>query len=242
MPKLLYAGDGEEIALYERAPNGNLSKVSSTSLGVGISAFCFAPNLRRLFVATTDKKCHSFAVDQATGRLTPVGSPADMPFGPTYMTCDRAGRYLLLASYGDAAAWVLPLSDGCAVAPPVSVVEGLRHSSHFIGTDPTNRFAFVPCVAGADDTNGNAIHSFIFDAASGRLTANGPPIIPPPTGPTPSPRFDGPLDFAPEPPGGYPDGFSAEAAPPPLSRFGTRPELGPRHFICHPFLPILYLL
>ena len=110
----------------------------------------------------------------------------------------------------------------------------------FAGTDPTNRFAFIPCVAGADHTNGNAIHVLRFDEASGQLEHNGPPIIPPPTGPTPIPRFDGRLDTADEPEGGFPDGFSAEAAPGPYNRFGTRPELGPRHFIFHPYLPVMY--
>ena len=92
----------------------------------------------------------------------------------------------------------------------------------------------------ADHTNGNAIHQLSFNAGTGELAHNGPPIIPPPTGPTSNPRFDGPLDTVPEPEGGFPDGFSDKAAPGPYNRFGTRPELGPRHFIFHPFLSILY--
>eukprot|EP01045_Picozoa_sp_COSAG04_P028056 COSAG04_NODE_4259_length_2202_cov_30.708512_2_plen_133_part_00 len=83
---------------------------------------------------------------------------------------------------------------------------------------------------------GNAVHALLFDAATGQLTKNGPSLIPPPTGPTPQPRFDGPV-------GPVDTGFSAgggDAAPPPYNRFGTRPELGPRHFVFHPYLPILY--
>ena len=92
----------------------------------------------------------------------------------------------------------------------------------------------------ADHTGGNAIHQLHFDSATGKLSHNGLPIIPPPTGPTPSPRFDGPVAVKGESEGGFPGGFSAEAAPPPYSRFGTRPELGPRHFVFHLFLLVLY--
>lgn len=74
----------------------------------------------------------------------------------------------------------------------------------------------------ADSTNGNAIHQLYFNSATGELAHNAPPIIPPPTAPTPIPRFDGPL--------------SDKKAPGPYNRFGTRPELGPRHFVFHPYL------
>ena len=87
----------------------------------------------------------------------------------------------------------------------------------------------------ANHTNGNAIHCFSFDHVTGQLTKTDT-VIPPPTGPTPNPRFDGPLAAVDT---GYSAGSSA-AAPPPYNQFGTRPEIGPRHFTFHPYLPVLY--
>ena len=236
--QLLYAGAGDAIAIYERAENGDLTPRKKVAVAGGVTQLKLAPNANTMFVVTGDDTCVSLKGNSATGDLIPSGAtPVPLPISPAYMNTDRTGRYVLLASYMQPGACAsLPIAaDGNAVGP-VSLLDDLRHSAHFIATDPTNRFAFVPCVAGADDTNGNAIHQLRFDSATGRLSHNAPPIIPPPTGPTPSPRFDGPLDVAEEPEGGFPDGFSAAVAPPPHSRFGTRPELGPRHFTFHPFL------
>jgi 6-phosphogluconolactonase len=249
--RLLYAGAGDAVAIYQRTDgteglldgSGDLTLLQSVPIPGGLRAFTFSPDKYRLHVVTNEDTCTSFKVDQATGELTPAGGePVSLPISPCYMTTDRTGRYVLLASYREpgAVASLAVGADGCVTGPPISVLDDLRFTSHFISTDPTNRFAFVPCVAGADHTNGNAIHQLSFSESDGVLAHNGPPIIPPPTGPTPVPRFDGPLDTAPEPEGGFPDGFSANIAPPPYNRFGTRSELGPRHFIFHPFLNILY--
>ncbi len=230
--------------MYKRAEgSGDLTHLRSTAVHGGVSTFTFSPDRYFLYVVTREDTCVTLAVDQLTGEVTPTGAePVPLPISPAYMTTDRTGRYLLLASYRTPGAVAsLPIkADGCATGPPVSVLDDLRFTSHFIATDPSNRFAFVPCVAAADHTNGNAIHQLSFSDATGQLQQNGPPIIPPPTGATPVPRFDGPLATAEEPEGGFPEGFSGEAAPPPYNRFGTRPELGPRHFVFHPFLNILY--
>ena len=242
--QLLFAGAGNAIATYKRAEgSGDLTHLRSVPIEGGVGAFTFSPDRYFLYVVTRENTCVTLKVDQVTGALTPAGCDAvALPISPCYITTDRTGRYLLLASYREPGAVAsLPIkADGCATGPAVSVVDDLRSTSHFIGTDPSNRFAFVPCVAAADHTNGNAIHQLSFSESTGHLQHNGPPIIPPPTGPTPAPRFDGPLDTAEEPEGGFPDGFSSKAAPPPFSRFGTRPELGPRHFTFHPFLNVLY--
>ena len=236
--QLLYAGAGDAIAVYHRADDGSLTLQRSVPVPGGVRALCLAPDNYSMHVVTPENQCLTLKVDQASGDLTPSGGDAvPLPIAPAYATTDKTGRFVLLASYMEPGA-IAALSVGADgnVKAVASTLSDLRSYSHFIGTDVTNRFAFVPCVAGADSTNGNAIHQLCFDSATGALTHNAPPIIPPPTGPTPSPRFDGPLDVAEEPEGGFPDGFSAKAAPGPYNRFGTRPELGPRHFVFHPYL------
>lgn len=242
--QLIYAGAGDAIATYTRTEgSGDLTHLRSFPIDGGVSAFTFSPSRHFLYVVTGNDTCITLEVNQATGELVPTGADAvALPISPCYITTDRNGRFLLLASYRQPGAVAsLPIkADGCAAGPPVSVLDDLRWTSHFISTDPTNRFAFVPCVAAADHTNGNAIHQLCFSEATGSLEHNAPAIIPPSTGPTPVPRFDGPLATIEEPEGGFPEGFGGEAAPPPYNRFGTRPELGPRHFVFHPFLNVLY--
>ena len=119
-----------------------------------VRSFCFSPSFSHLYVATLEVvRC--FTVE-ASGDLRPAGEPIVMPSPPAYMSADKTGRCLLVASYNQPGhCCVLAVgSDGLPTGPPVSVHDDLRHTSHFIHTDPSNRFAFVPCVAAADHTNG----------------------------------------------------------------------------------------
>ncbi len=56
-------------------------------------------------------------------------------------------------------------------------------NAHAIATDPTNRFAYVPCIAEEGGVAGNAIHGFSFSSATGALEPTGPPLTPAPTAP-----------------------------------------------------------
>jgi 6-phosphogluconolactonase (cycloisomerase 2 family) len=194
MPCCLFAGDGDCITVYDRAQDGALlRRATQTFVGGTVRGFCFAPNGHHLYAVNTQALL-SFHVAAATGDLTPTGDPVPLASPPCFVTTDRSGRHLLIASYAEPGhVSVVGIgADGVARGPPTCVLGRLRSNSHCVGTDPSNRFAFVPCVAAAGGRNGNAIHCFAFDAATGTLSENGPPIIPPPTGPTPSPRFDGP--------------------------------------------------
>jgi 6-phosphogluconolactonase len=208
----LGAFSGGAIVVYHRHDDGGLSVHSKLELPDGAGPFCVSPNRQWLFVATGGH-FESFAIDPSTGGLSPCGEPSP-PFSdsPCYVTCDRSGRFVLHASYGGHSCAVHAVSAAGQIGPELQH-ERVSNNSHSIATDPTNRFAYVPCIAQLKDVGtGNAIHGVRFDAATGELTSNGTPLHPPKT---------------------YPgDGA--------VSRFGTRGELGPRHLTFHPFLPVLY--
>jgi 6-phosphogluconolactonase len=63
--------------------------------------------------------------------------------------------------------------DGAVSDPPVEWRETAR-GAHSIQTDPSNRFAFVPHIAGRGP---NEICQFRFDEQTGRLTPNTPPKV-----------------------------------------------------------------
>ena len=106
--RLLYAGAGDAVAIYQRTDgteglldgSGDLTLLQSVPIPGGLRAFTFSPDKYRLHVVTNEDTCTSFKVDQATGELTPAGGePVSLPISPCYMTTDRTGRYVLLASY-----------------------------------------------------------------------------------------------------------------------------------------------
>jgi 6-phosphogluconolactonase len=110
-----------------------------------------------------------FAIDPATGRLTPL-STAPLPDNMAYLTTDRSGRFLLSASYSGDKIAVDPIAFDGSVAPPVEVKSTPRHA-HSILTDPSNRYLFAAALGG------DAILQYRFDAETGRLTSNRPPRV-----------------------------------------------------------------
>lgn len=236
---LLYAGEGEKISIYQRNAMGGLSRDGSAATPGFVRGFCFSPDRYRLFVATTFGKegkngaITTFKVDQVSGSLAQVGATVSLDYTPALVTTDRSGRFLLFACYKEpGSCGVLEINAGVVQPGLVSRHDDLPDSSHFIGVDPTNAYAFVPSVAAINTSGGNAITQYKFDSTTGELTPNGV-LIPPPTGPWGAgPRFGGPAL------GSY-WGGNAPASPP-YSRFGTRPEAGPRHFVWHPWLPVMY--
>ena len=145
-----YAGAGDCVAIYERADDGSLALQRSVQVAGGVRALCMSPDNFSMHVVTADKQCITLKVDQESGNLAPSGGdPVSLPISPAYATTDKTGRFVLLASYMEpGAAAVLSVGADGSVKAVASLLDDLRSYSHFIDTDMTNRFAFVPCVAG----------------------------------------------------------------------------------------------
>lgn len=118
----------------------------------------------------------SFGIDPHTSDLAFIGAvPLDAE--PCYLAMDRQGNFLFSAYYAAGKAAVHAVgSDGAVKTQPVEWLDTAT-GAHALQTDPSNRFAFVPHIAG----NGpNAIFQYRFDAQSGRLTPNTPARLTPP--------------------------------------------------------------
>jgi 6-phosphogluconolactonase len=88
-----------------------------------------------------------------------------------YVSTDRTGRYLFTASYGGDKIAVSPIGeDGLAEAAAIQVIPTGKNA-HAILPDRTNRFVYAP------NLGSNQILEFLFDANTGKLTANDPPLI-----------------------------------------------------------------
>lgn len=141
---------------------------SPTSLPMVVS-----PDGRYLYAAvrSADFPISCFAIDPATGRLRHVATtPLIAPMA--YLAIDRRGRFLLGASYVDAKLAVYPIdpATGGIEAEARQVLETGPHA-HSILLDRTNHCAYS-AILGADH-----VLQMMFDAKTGRLSANRPEAV-----------------------------------------------------------------
>lgn len=180
MPYYLYITLSEEdrIAIYEMDPNtGDLEHREDVSLEGRPAPLVLHPTKRYLYAAQRDiNRLTSFAVDQSTGALSPIGQ-VPLVSDPCYLGIDKKGNYLLSAYYGAGKCAVHPIgSDGAVVDAPTETLS-TANGAHCMQTDPSNRFAYLPHIAGG--TGPNAIYQYRFDENSGKLTPNDPATVNP---------------------------------------------------------------
>ena len=177
---------------------GAINKLSASGNVKGASFVALHPNHKFLYAVSevADYKdsntgaVTSFALDPATGKLTPLNHQSSTSAGPCHLVVDRQGKNVLVANDGAATAAVLPIGAGGKLAPASSTV---RHTGssvdksrqegphpHSINLDPANHFAFVA------DLGLDKVMVYRFDPAKGTLTANDPPSVQSsPVGPAP---------------------------------------------------------
>lgn len=186
MPDVLYVAlqDDDKIVTFGiDAGAGKLALRAETPATGAPSVFAVGPDRRVLYVGYRGTPgIESCRIDSASGALTSLGRVATEHW-PTYLAADRAGKYLLSASYQGGYAAVHPLGSDGAVSGPAIDRQNTAPGAHAILTDPTNRFAFVPHIARQNDNvleppknipGPNFIAQFRFDAATGRLHPNAP--------------------------------------------------------------------
>ena len=89
----------------------------------------------------------SFEIDPGTGDLSMTGT-VPLEGEPNYVATDRNGNFLLSSYYQIGKVAVHPLDAGGALGEPAVQWLDTATGAHSIQTDPSNRFAFVPHIAG----------------------------------------------------------------------------------------------
>ena len=179
MPTFMYVSlqDDDKIARFTVDPGtGKLDPQEEVAVTGGPAPLAISPDRRFLYVGRRGiSEISSFRIDQSTGGLSMIGT-ATLETDPCFLATDRKGRYVLSSYYEGGKAAVHPIGDdGVATAPPTEWLDTAR-GAHSFQTDPSNKFAFVPHIAGRGP---NAIFQFRFDETTGRLTPNSPPRVSP---------------------------------------------------------------
>ena len=128
----------------------------------------------------------AFAIEPATGDLTPLNVVSSEGRGPAHMSLDASGKYAFVANYAGGTIAVLPIEEGGRLGAAVDVHRdigsvGARSASdgppgsfaisghdaphaHMIAPDPANRFVL------SVDLGQDRIYVYHFDRNSGRLS------------------------------------------------------------------------
>ena len=120
-----------------------------------------------------------YAIDPATGKLTPINKQRSGGPGACFVSVDQTGKNVLVANYGGGSVEVIPIDENGKLAEPSCFIQHQgalgpnkqrqEHAhAHSINLDPSNRFAFVA------DLGMDKVMIYRFDPEKGTLTANDP--------------------------------------------------------------------
>ena len=169
----VYVSNAEDsnIGMYTMESDGTLKPGSYVEAGKLVMPMSVSPDKRFLFAAVRTKPftAITYAINRKTGALKQV-SKGPLAESLPYILADKTGRYLLGASYGGHLVTVNPIGKDGKVGEARQVIPTALNA-HAIITDKTNKYAFVPHL-GTDQ-----IFQFRFDAKTGKLTANTPPLV-----------------------------------------------------------------
>jgi 6-phosphogluconolactonase len=186
VPFVYVSGYRPEITIFRLdTASGKLVPAGrATNVGQDPSFLAFDPAAKFLFsVNETDPgRVRSFAIDQATGALTPINDVPSAGSITAHLSTDRTGRWLLVANYGGDLIHHKVLKQGTVASIPIAAdgrlgaaVDtrefGIGTMAHQIRSDPGNRFVYVPLKGGP------AVAQLIFDPATGRMKPNMPPQV-----------------------------------------------------------------
>ena len=165
------AAEDGDIYRYELQA-GAFKPLGKTEAGKLVMPMATSPNGRLLYAAVRSQpfRVLTYAIDPATGGLSPLAS-APLPDSMPYIATDRAGRYVLTASYGGDKVAVNPADADGGVRQAAAQVIATGRNAHSILADASNRFVY------ATNLGSDQVLQFRFDAATGALTPNDPPLV-----------------------------------------------------------------
>lgn len=177
-------GHGEGINVYRIDPaSGNWTHLQLVKNLLNPSFLALDRQGRFLYAAHGDgTHATAFAIDQQTGRLTPLNQQPTGGKNGVHLAVDPTNRFLVLSNYSTGTVALLPINPDGSLAPrsdlaslpgepgPHRTEQAISHPHHN-PFDPRGRFVLVP------DKGLDRIFVFRLDPARGTLVANDPPSV-----------------------------------------------------------------
>ena len=168
---ILSLGADQKVITYSLDPdNGSLEKKSSVDTEGKPGAMCASKDGKLLFVGAKGTDSIAAYEISEVGRLHKIDETV-VGAGPSFLSIDPTGRFLLSAYYSTGQVAVHGIEDGGKLSDtPLQMFE-TDERAHCITLDRSGDFAFVP------HTRPNAIFQFRFDASTGKLAPNESPKL-----------------------------------------------------------------
>lgn len=163
------SGYGPAITRYDVASDGRLAAATTTPASAPQPSFLAITGPALYAVSESTSRVDAYAIDPVSGALSLIDDQPSGGAGPAYVAVDRSGAYALVANYTDGSVATLAIRGDGGVAAPHGYAVG--KNAHMILTDPSNRYAFVPCLGSS------YVAQFRFDATTGALTPNDVPHL-----------------------------------------------------------------
>jgi len=188
-PALVYFGTNDAsnqmglAAASFDTETGALSRPTFVAAARDPAFFAIRPDGRYLYICNTGTPggVSAYAIDRKSGGLTFLNHKVSPGRGPSHLSLDRNGRYVLNANYGGGHIEIHAIEADGSLGDQTAFVQHTGRSvhpqrqtkayAHWFGVDPANRFSL------AADLGTDRIVIYRFDADTGSIAANDPPAM-----------------------------------------------------------------
>jgi 6-phosphogluconolactonase len=109
----------------------------------------------------------TFAIERPSGRLKHLGA-TPLVDQMAYINTDRAGKFLLCASYVGAKLAIYPINASTSIVEPKATqIVDTKPKAHCVVIDSANKHVYLPVLGG------DVVMEFNFDPATGTVSPNG---------------------------------------------------------------------
>ena len=167
------SGAPSGIKVFELDDSGTLELLHQYDMpGKGPAPLVITPDKKFIFASLRiSRELASYEINKTDGSLTKkhsIPTKADA----CYLSFDKTNNFILGAYYTGGMVTVHKLKGNGEIAAEPSDCISTHAGAHYIETDSSNQFAFVPHIAGNDGPN--LIYQFKFNESTGKLTKNDP--------------------------------------------------------------------
>jgi 6-phosphogluconolactonase len=167
-------GSSGQIGIYRfQVPAGTLEFVKNVSLAGTVTSFmAFHPSSPWVYVVNESGTgaVMSFSINPETGDLTKLNEISANGGGPTHVSVDNSGKYVMTANYGTGEVNTFAIQNDGRLGPALaSTIAG--QNAHQILSAPSGTAVYVPCLGS------NYIAQYTLNAQTGQLIAQTPPTL-----------------------------------------------------------------
>ncbi|WP_341905178.1 lactonase family protein [Polaromonas sp. YR568] len=166
------AADSQEVLVMrlDRAA-GSLTPVGRVPVGGAAMPMVVSKDRKFLYVALRSQpfRVLTFAFDGSSGGLKKLGE-STLADSMCNIDLDASGRWLFAASYGGNKITVNNVGDDGVIGPVQQLIR-TSPNAHAIHADASGKYVF------ATSLGGDNLSSWKFDAATGMLSPNAPPLV-----------------------------------------------------------------